>query len=272
MTAPHFFEISRSLEVKRWSRAWRRQVPVRYVPPDETAIIVASHISSRACCQHHPIPTYLTPARTCHLQHSAHPIQYPCATRLFNAWRTLFCLIVPHTVRNRGRTIHPWTFANISYRTQFCFVCDEMTIHDAGIAFPPWRQYLPTRNAPFHLHPPLLWFPVVTRIAGIRFFAGNADSLMSIRDWYSRFARLTGIMRKYMPGFVRWDMTMVSPSPVSCAVGHIENSSHNNTIHDFMISRWQNSVIPQSIFNVWHIPRNSQYSAEITVFRLATIA
>lgn len=69
------------------------------------------------------------------------------------------------------------------------------------------------------------------------FFAGNADSLMSIRDWYSRFARLTGIMRKYMPGFVRWDMTMVSPSPVSCAVGHIENNSHNNTIHDFMISR-----------------------------------
>lgn len=87
---------------------------------------------------------------------------------------------------------------------------------------------------------------------GHPFFAGNADSLMSIQDWYSRFARLTGIMRKYMPGFVRWNMTMVSPSPVSCAVGHIENSSHNNTIHDFMISRWQNSVIPQSIFNVWH--------------------
>lgn len=32
-----------------------------------------------------PISTYLTPARTCHLPHSAHPIQYPCATRLFNA-------------------------------------------------------------------------------------------------------------------------------------------------------------------------------------------
>lgn len=37
------------------------------------------------CCQHHPIPRYLTPARTCHLPHSAHPIQYPCATWLFNA-------------------------------------------------------------------------------------------------------------------------------------------------------------------------------------------
>lgn len=80
------------------------------------------------------------------------------------------------------------------------------------------------------------------------FFAGNADSLMSIRDWYSRFARLTGIMRKYMPGFVRWDMTMASPSPVSCAVGHIENNSHNNTIHDFMISRWQNSVSFRNLF------------------------
>lgn len=73
VTAPHFFwnffwnqperffEISRSLEVETMesgmtepsihepSEVWRRQVHVRYVPPDETAIIVASHISSRAC-------------------------------------------------------------------------------------------------------------------------------------------------------------------------------------------------------------------------------
>lgn len=100
--------------------------------------------------------------------------------------------------------------------------------HD-GNTFPPGTRHsicillsLIPRRHPHRGHP---------------FFAGNADSLMSIRDWYSRFARLTGIMRKYMPGFVRWDMTMASPSPVSCAVGHIENNSHNNTIHDFMISR-----------------------------------
>lgn len=63
----------------------------------------------------------------------------------------------------------------------------------------------------------------------------------------------------------------VSLSRFLCCRSYRKQFAHN-TIHDFMISRWQNSVIPQSIFNVWHIPRNSQYSAEITVFRLATIA
>ena len=65
------------------------------------------------------------------------------------------------------------------------------------------HEAMPTRNAPFHLHPPpLLWFPVITRIAGIRFLRAMRTVSCPF-DWYYRFARLTGIMRKYMPGFGR---------------------------------------------------------------------
>lgn len=57
-------------------RGYSGKSRVRHVQPDETAIIVASHISSRACCQHHLNRTFLTPARTCHLTHSAHPLMH----------------------------------------------------------------------------------------------------------------------------------------------------------------------------------------------------
>ena len=43
----------------------------------------------------------------------------------------------------------------------------------------------------------------------------------------------------------------VSLSRFLCCRSYRKQFAHN-TIHDFMISRWQNSVIPQSIFNVWH--------------------
>lgn len=145
------------------------------------------------------------------------------------------------------------------------------TIHNAGIAlsFHDGNAFHPERA--IHLHTPL-YDSVITRIAGIRIFLRAMRTISCPSDWYSMFARLTGIMRKYMPDSVRRDMTMAYPSPVSCAVGHIENSSHN-TIHDFMIFHWQNSVIPQSIFNVWHIPRGTvSILQRLRFFRLSTIA
>ena len=121
------------------------------------------------------------------------------------------------------------------------------TIHDAGIKlFRHEANVFRQRHAPsICILLPYLWFPMIPRHHPHR---GHPYFLLAMRtvscpsDWYSRFARLTGIMRKYMPGFVRRDMRRVSPSPVSCAIGHIENSSHN-TIHDFPLTKFCHSAI-----------------------------
>lgn len=120
-------------------RGYSGKSRVRHVQPDETAIIVASHISSRSCCQHHLNHTFLTPARTCHLPRSEHPPMHFMRDTVFQY--VMHAVLLYHsTCRSepRGHTIHPWAFVNISYRTHDLFhLRYEMTIHNpVRIALP----------------------------------------------------------------------------------------------------------------------------------------